>query len=134
MIRDSKEEACTAAGGIGAYTIGYAGNPARARLTMAIATWTPGPLEAEIEYFAFNMIINSTRTVGTGACAGCLTPVTLVLNSIKLTQPIGVGDFVLSQAANPASNYITWQTGYAGCLGATPTRNTTWGSVKSLYR
>ena len=122
------------AGGIGAYFIGFGGNPARARIVMAIATAAPGPIDVGVEYFAFNLLINNAKTVGTGACAGCTVPVCLVLNSIKLTQPIGVGDFVLSQTGAPASNYITWQTGYPGCLGATPTRNTTWGSVKSLYR
>ena len=126
-----------AAGGIGAYTVGYAGNPARARLTMAIATASPGPVDADVEYFAFNMVINNTRTVGTGACAGCLTPVSMVLNSILLTQPFGVGNFMLSQGNAPSSSYITWQGGRvyeSGCLADTPTKNSTWGSVKSLYR
>jgi hypothetical protein len=126
------------AGGIGAYNIGYGGNPARARLTMAIATAAPGPIDADVEYFAFNMLINNAKTVGTGACAGCLTPVCIVMNSIKLTQPVGVGDFVLGQPGNGTdSNFITWQGGViggSGCPAATPARNATWGSVKSLYR
>ncbi len=125
------------AGGIGAYNIGYGGNPARARLTMAIATASPGPIDVDVEYFAFNLLINNAKTVGTGACAGCTVPVCLVLNSIKLTQGVGVGDFVLSQAGAPASNYITWQGGNiggSGCPAATPAKNATWGTVKSLYR
>jgi len=125
------------AGGIGDYKIGFGGNPARARIVMAIATASPAPVDADVEYFAFNLLINNAKTVGAGACAGCTVPVCLVLNSIKLTQPIGVGDFVLSQAANPASNYITWQGGAiggSGCPAATPAKNATWGTVKSLYR
>jgi len=32
-------------------------------------------------------------------------------------------------------NHATWQGGISGdCLAATPARNTTWGSVKALYR
>ena len=127
------------AGGIGAYRIGYGGDPARARarIFIAIATPAPGPIDADVEYFVFNLLINNAKTVGTGACAGCTVPLCLVLNSIKLTQPIGVGDFTLSQAANPASNYITWQAldfPLLGCGYVVPTRNATWGAVKSLYR
>ena len=125
------------AGGIGAYFIGYGSNPARARMVMAIATASPGPIDADVEYFAFNLLINNAKTVGTGACTGCNVPVCIVLNSIKLTQGVGIGDFVLSQPANPASNYITWQggaVGDGGCPAATPAKNATWGTVKSLYR
>ena len=125
------------AGGIGAYTVGYGGNPARARLVMAIATAAPAPLDADVEYFAFNMLINNAKTVGTGACTGCLTPVCIVLNSIKLTQGVGIGDYVLSQPGAPGSNFITWQggaVGDGGCPAATPAKNATWGTVKSLYR
>ena len=124
------------AGGIGAYTIGFLGNPTRARMTAAIATAAPGPLDADVEYFAFNMLINNLKTVGTGACAGCSVPVCLILNSIKITQGVGVGDYFLSQAGAPGSNIVTWQGGNVGGGGcsATPAKNATWGSVKSLYR
>ena len=124
------------AGGVGAYTIGFAGNPTRARMVAAIATASPGPLDANVEYFSFNMLINNLKTVGTGACTGCAAPVCLVLNSIKITQPIGVGDYKISDSNAPGSNIITWQGGAVGGGGcaATPAKNTTWGSVKSLYR
>ena len=58
-----------------------------------------------------------------------------MLNSINITQPVGVGDFRLGNPAN--SNFATWQNGFSadgGCPAATPTRSTTWGSVKALYR
>jgi hypothetical protein len=35
------------------------------------------------------------------------------------------------------SNFVTWQGGAiggAGCPGATPAQNRTWGQVKSIYR
>jgi hypothetical protein len=124
------------AGGIGAYNMNFLGDPTRARMVAAIATAAPGPVDADAEYFAFNMLVNNTKTVGTGACAGCLTPVCIVLNSIKLTQPVGVGDFKLGDAVGPGTNIITWQGGAIGGGGcaATPARNATWGSVKALYR
>lgn len=124
------------AGGIGAYTVS-ASNPNRARLTVAIAVPASSitPVVAGTEYFAMNLLISNAKTVGTGSCAGCSTPVCLVLNSIKLTQPVGVGDVLIG---NPAgNNAITWQGGAidgGGCPAAVPTRNTTWGAVKSLYR
>lgn len=125
-----------AAGGIGGYTIGYGRNPARARLTLAIATPSPGPVDADVEYFAFNLLINNRKTLGSDACAGCLTPGMLMLSSIKLTQPIGLGDFLLSNSTESGSNLLYWQYGakYYRCGDFLPTRNTTWGSVKSLYR
>ncbi len=129
-----------AGGGVGTinlYSIAYKGNPTRAHLDMISANTTPGPIDANVEYAAFNVVINNAKTVGTGACAGCATPVCLVLNNINLIQSGVAGDFRLTQAANPGSNYITWQGGAVGGLGcpaATPTRNSTWGSVKSLYR
>lgn len=125
-----------AAGGIGAYTIGFGGNPTRARMTVAVATPAPGPIDANVEYFSMNMAVSNAKTVGTGACTGCTVPVCLVLNSIKITQPVGVGDFKLGNSGSPGSNIITWQggaVGGGGC-GAVPARNATWGSVKSLYR
>ena len=72
----------------------------------------------------------------TSSCAGCTDGACIVLNSIQLTQPIGVGDYTIS---NPIlRNWVQWQGGATtitgGCPLATPTRSTTWGSVKSLYR
>jgi len=125
-----------AEGGIGSYVVGYGGNPDRARLKLAIATRTPRPLEAGVEYFAFNLAINNQKTVGVGACEGCTTRSCLVLDSILLTQPYGRGDFWLSGPSEWGSYYITWQGDpyIPGCGFVVPTRNTTWGSVKSLYR
>jgi hypothetical protein len=130
------------AGGIGAYTQvapggGWSISPIvesqHVRITIAMATPAPGPIDLDVEYFSANIIFNNAKTVGTGACAGCADPVCIVLNSIKLTQPVGLGDTVLGFPASPGSNQITWQGAGADC-NAVPVRNTTWGSVKSLYR
>jgi len=125
-----------AGGGMTAYITPYATAANRARLLIIYGTaiGNATAVDSATEYYAFNLIVTGQKTVGSGACAGCLDPVCLVLNEIKLTQPAGVGDFRIQ---NPAGrNYVTWQGGVVqgGCPAATPARNATWGSVKSLYR
>ena len=132
-----------ASGGIGAYNIGARG-PNTARIVAAIAVPGTGLVDqfAALEYFSNNILINNAKTVGTGACAGCLTPVCIVFNSIKLTTQVAANDRVITGATNGTdSNFAMWQGGAGvtvgaatGCPQATPTRSTTWSSVKSLYR
>jgi hypothetical protein len=122
-----------AAGGINyAYPFGAA-NRSRIRTVCAIPGSTG--IDDATEYYIAKVTITNARTTGAGACAGCTDGACIVLNSIKLTQPAGVGDYVI---ANPiTSNFVTWQSGGGlggECPQATPSRNATWGSVKSLYR
>jgi len=87
------------------------------------------------EVYSFKANINNARTTGLGACAGCLTGVCIVLNSIKLNQPAGNpnGSKYISSPATRA--YVTWQGGAsANCYAATPAKNTTWGMLKARYR
>jgi len=127
-----------AAGGIGAYTIGVLGDPLRARLRAAIAV--PGTnlirLQGDTEYFSFNLVIDHSNTVGEGACEGCATRVCILFAALKLTQPIGVGDYVLNGVpVYPLVDRVSWQGGTSFCSGGVqPLRNATWGSVKALYR
>lgn len=119
-----------AVGGIGAYQVL---SPFKRRI-IAVGAVPPsavGPLEAGTEYFSFRIAINHSASTGSGSCAGCLEPVCLVLNSIKLTQPVGVGDFLLYTPA--VNNCVSWQGGLPQCCFV-PTRSRTWGSVKALYR
>jgi hypothetical protein len=87
------------------------------------------------EVYSFKANINSARTTGLGACAGCLTGVCIVLNSIKLNQPFANpngGKYIGSPATRA---YVTWQGGAsANCYAATPAKNTTWGMLKAKYR
>ncbi len=131
-----------ASGGVGAYTqvapaggwsIGAGVMAQHARITIAIATPSLAPLTAGTEYFSANIVVSNAKTVGTGACAGCTDPVCIVLNSINLTQAVGVGDFAVSAPVSAGGNMVTWQGTGADC-SAVPVRNTTWGAVKSLYR
>ncbi|MEO5618819.1 MAG: hypothetical protein ABIS67_13715 [Candidatus Eisenbacteria bacterium] len=123
-----------AAGGI-SYTWPFgAPNKARIRTVCAIAGSTP--INNVDEYYMFKVNINNSRSTGTGSCTGCTDGACIVLNSIQLTQPAGVGD---QSYNNPIiRNFVQWQGGAAdvtgGCPAAVPTRTATWGSVKSLYR
>ena len=123
-----------ASGGLTAFTSGFSGNANRARIMalFSVAPLAAGPLDSGLEYYAFNLLITNAKTVGTGACAGCANKVCLVLNSIKLTQPVGVGNFVISDEAT--SRTATWQSEVAATCIPVPVRNRTWGSVKALYR
>jgi hypothetical protein len=132
-----------AAGGIGAYTIGERGpNTARIKVVSAVPLAGLTDLFTGQEYFAYSLAINNTKTVGTGACAGCLDPVCIVFNSIKITTPVGSNDRTWTGPTNGTdSNFATWQGGggvvvgpNVGCPAATGTKNATWGAVKSLYR
>jgi len=119
-----------ASGGINLGTIGT--NRLRIRTVCAV----PGvaPISSISEYYVFKLTISNAQTVGPLGCAGCLDPACIVFNNLLLTQPAGVGDYVLTTGP---LQYVTWRAGTGvtgGCPAATPTRNTTWGTVKALYR
>lgn len=126
-----------ASGGLASYNLNVvpgATNRARILLVAAVDQALAAPVDGATEYYSFSLTMNHTKTVGTGACAGCTDGICIVLNEIKLTQPVGVGDYRIQ---NPAvRNFVTYQGGAVsgGCPAATPARNTTWGQVKSLYR
>ena len=132
-----------AAGGIGAYNIGVAGaNTARIVAALAVPASALADIFPGQEYFSYNMTLNSAKTVGSPSCAGCQTPVCIVFNSVKITTQVPANDRTLSGPAHGGdSDFCTWQGGVGivsprgqDCGGATPTRNSTWGAVKSLYR
>jgi hypothetical protein len=148
-----------AAGGIGAYQVGtFGANKAAIVAAMAVPADPVTNVLAGSEYFAGRFTINHAKTVGTGACAGCLTPVCIIFSSAKLTTSTPANDRFLTRGANYlGSQYVTWQSGYpinivpqcqfniVGCVNsrvnmdcvlATPTnsRGSTWGAVKALYR
>ena len=133
-----------ALGGITSYTDLFTGS-ARVRIASAIPA-SLGDLSAGQEYFAFMLTINHLKTVGTGSCAGCGLGACIALKGITLMNSSGFTYFLGPGRGSIGSDdrLVTWQGG-AGvvtrvnpdaltCLRATPTRNSTWGEVKSLYR
>jgi len=108
--------------------------PNRARIRTVYGINPTKSIDDATEFYVFKVNINNSRSNGLGSCAGCQDGACIVFNSSKMTQPLGVGDYTIT---NPLlSNFVTWQTGAVGggCPGATPTKSATWGSVKSLYR
>ena len=114
----------------------FTNNPARARLRTAYAmdAGLAGPVSDAEELTVLQLSINRNRTTGTGSCAGCLTPVCIVFNSLLLDQvnPSLPKGYVVSGE----QQWLTWQGANAQvpCPAATPTQSKTWGQVKSLYR
>ena len=135
----------TAASGIATYTPGALGPSTTQFIAYAATTSANAALAVGQEYFAFNLVVRTVSTTGAGSCSGCLVPVCILLQDISLytgTGGVPPATVVLTAPANGIdSNFATWQGGLGagplpggGCPAATPTRNSTWGSVKSLYR
>jgi len=120
-------------GGIASYSIGFAG-PSSARLIMGVAAGAGvlGSVVAGTEYSSFTLTISHVSSVGSGACSGCQTGMLLVFSSIQVSTPQVIGQPGFIKLSGPLngvdSNFALWQ-GYP-----VPTRTTTWGAVKSLYR
>ena len=128
------------AGGIGAYSQELGSiDPSllaqhrRIKIAVAVPIGAVTDLLANTEYFSCNITINNTKTVGAGACAGCTLPMCVVFNSLNVTTVGGANDTKLGQGASAGSNIVTWQNTGPDCQ-AVPTKNTTWGAVKALYR
>lgn len=124
-------------GGIGTYRLGGPSpetDMSRVRLTMvfAVPVGSEQALTPGNEYFAANVVINNSKTVGTTPCTGCTVPTSTVLNGVRVVQPAGhpVGNILLTAPA--VNRTITWQGG-AGAAPV-PTRATTWSQVKTLFR
>lgn len=113
------------------------GGPNRVRLNSGAAV----PAGSELfvaadgsENVICKVSINRAKTAGATGCAGCLLGACIVFNEAKMQQPAGVGDYTVTNAQAPGSNFVTWQSGIALCPLPTPAQNRTWGAVKNLYR
>ncbi len=105
-------------------------NHARVRLVCAVPDMRTVAADGT-EYYCFKVTIGNAKTAGAGACAGCTNKACIVLNSIDLVEPAGVGDYTVTNAISSAQ--CTWQGTGADC-NSVPVHNRTWGQVKSLYR
>lgn len=109
-------------------------------------------LPANQEIFYVRIQISHVRTVGTGSCSGCQTPVCLGVHKILLRRPAGYGDILIYDEITPGSSTVNWQGAADGsyidpfrqgndpgpdrtltCSLPVPARNGTWGSIKSMY-
>ncbi len=87
------------------------------------------------ETSVFKFTVLKSKSVGTGACAGCTDGACLVLNEINLQTLTDTPATFLRLTTPITNNFVNYNsfTG-ASCPSAVPTRNRTWGAVKSLYR
>jgi len=120
---------------IASYVVGTFGpNTARILSVNAVPSIAAMDLTGGQEYTFARWSISNIKTVGTGACGGCATPVCILFNIAHLTTEGGLNDTILSSAAFPGSNIANWQSPINSVCVRTPSRNSTWGAVKSLYR
>ena len=143
-----------ASANIAGYDIGYVGtNSASVLVANAVDASHYAVLDPNVEYSAGSLLIKHAKTVGLGSCAGCDVPVCLVIQRLGVFTSTSQNNVYLLTGANgPASQVATWQDAAAldlhtatfmseprvligSCvLASTPTRGSTWGAVKSLYR
>ncbi len=148
-----------AAGGIAQYTTGTTAfpppytNSALVKLVLAVPEAMSFTVPANQEVFAFRLVINHARTVGSPSCAGCGEPMCLGFSYASLTPTSGTPRRLISGEDTPLNgSRATWQPGgsasaiaggwptghsaygWVVCEAATPVRDRTWGTIKSLYR
>lgn len=113
---------------------GFGPDFARVRTTTAIPTGTEIAVDAAHELYLVRLTLQHVKSAGAGSCAGCTQSACIVLQTVHLYAPTGV---LAQTLTNPVlRQHVVWQDPalVAGCPGATPARDHTWGSVKSLYR
>lgn len=126
--------------------------PNSARYKAAVGVAAGGPIDnldftdpanpVPIVWYALTVNITKPGTLPLTVCPGCNDGACIVLNEMLLSQPAPVPDVALVAAYGypGAENWVTYKGGAAThggvCPGdpPTPTRKTTWGSVKALYR
>lgn len=106
-------------------------NHARLRTVTALPPTEPTTVASDVEYYAIQINISNAKSTGTGSCAGCAIPTCVTLQSLNLIQTQGNPSYLVT---NPlVQQWVTFNGVVAACL-PTPVRNSTWGSVKALYR
>jgi hypothetical protein len=120
-----------ASGGLAIYDWGplWGGNNrAHILVVYAVPADTPIPLDPEVPYYAAQVRISYIKTVGSGSCAGCLSPMVWHFYSMKAAE---LTQYEMLTEVLPGGNQcLRWQHSTL----PSPARNASWGQVKSLYR
>jgi hypothetical protein len=123
------------------FTAGFgAPNRGRIRVVFAVPPSLPISIDNTSQYYAFKVVFRNTKTVGTGSCDGCSTPACMVLDFIRIDQPTGVGDWIISNVLDRQD--VSWQCpgnivtegGLCANFCPVPAKKPSWGAIKSLYR
>jgi hypothetical protein len=119
-----------------------AGNRVRIRVAMALPQGDSRvvDLDDDTEVYAFKVNINSAKSTGDGACAGCDVGACIAITNIQVGTITDGQPLTFFLFAPATRIHVTWQCpGFVSTVGCmldctTPTRNRTWGQVKQLYR
>ena len=111
-------------------------NQARIKAVAGVVPALARTLDAASVYYGIKLVIQNARSTGAALCAGCRGGACLVLNSIEVKRLAGApgGDLFLATPGPMNGNWARWQGGVGVDCSLVPTRNMTWGRVKSLYR
>jgi hypothetical protein len=126
-----------AAGGVSSNYVQVNGDPTRVRINWVCATVPGGPVpDSTLQYYACTIAVNNAKTTGAGNCAGCNFGACIRLNRVQLTMSTGdIAIDGLSPTLPGSTQQIYWNTDSAApSCTFTPTRNQSWGQIKSLYR
>lgn len=87
------------------------------------------------EYVVSKLAISKAKSTGGVVCAGCNTGAVIVVDEVRIQQPLGVGDqTVVASGGQQSVQYISTASGAIAPPAVVPTRGSTWGAVKALYR
>jgi len=117
---------------ITAYVPGYNGIPNRGRILISIARSAANPtqLDPVKNWYMFHFLLTTNNRA---ACAGCTEKVAIVWNSATLYNNEGRDAEVLV-GPDKTANCDQINGASLSTCAATPTRNSTWGQLKALYR
>jgi hypothetical protein len=110
-------------------------SPTRMRVRIDTAANAPAPVSITAEALyadcRLQIAVDQEHFLG---CAGCADPGCLVLETITVFG-FGSGEYYVIENQD-ARNWVTWQgaSAFVPCPAAVPTRTSTWGQVKALYR
>src|SRR5262249_13772516 len=82
-------------------------NMARIRAQCAVAEANAIEVVEGTQYYDFPLLVNNAKTIGAGACGGCDPGNCILIQTVKLIQPAGVGDYFLGSVAD--HGFVTWQ-------------------------
>ena len=89
--------------------------------------------------YSFRARILNFQSTGLGACAGCSDEACIMLNSIRINQPVSSGAPSIPLYNAATVQHVIWQAWTTTdpiyqCPVLTPTKSRSWGSIKALYR
>lgn len=106
---------------------------ARVLFAAGVPSALAATIQADAVYNGVRLVLSSVGSTGTNACEGCSRTVCLVLNSIRFIRVPGASP--VDDLVQPgSSSWAYWQATSPALCGSVPVRNTTWGTIKSLYR